>query len=226
MIAWLKAGFTQNTWWSRLVFAGLMPLAALFYPLCGKLASISGRDIIWQFPIDNWIPFNKWFILPYFFWYLQVYCTIIWLVFSRRTGRMLHRLILALCISTLIGMVFFLAMPTRMIRPEVVGTDLLSAMVSYIYRIDLPYNCFPSMHVFWATVTARFLALAGPRKVWFRLLNYGSTILIILSTVFVKQHYTPDILGGVTLAWVACKLSDLLFNRIGRRLEQATPAAP
>lgn len=213
MISWLKDGFRSNTWWSRLLFTGLLPLFGLLYPMCSHLAANTGRFMIWQFPIDDLIPFNRIFILAYYYWYVQIGFGVVWLVTSSRTGRLLHRMIVTLILSNIIAAIFFLTMPTFMIRPEVAGTDFLSQMVRFIYKIDLPYNCFPSMHVFWATIIARFWALAGPRKTWFRLINYTGLILIILSTVFTKQHYSPDILGGLALAWVCCRLSDYLFSR-------------
>jgi membrane-associated phospholipid phosphatase len=228
MTVWLaiKQGFIHNTWWSRLLFAGLILPAGLFYTLCNYLASQLGRYIVWQLPVDSWIPFSRWFILPYFSWYLQIGITVAWLVFSPHTGRLLHRMVIAMDIAVLIAAVFYLAMPTMMIRPEVAGTDILSQMIRRIYEIDLPFNCFPSMHVFWATIIARFLALVGPRKTWFRLLNYGSLLLIILSTVFTKQHYTPDILGGLAVAWISCLLSDRLFSESSRLPGREEPEVP
>ncbi len=217
MITWLKNGFSRNTWWSRLIFAGLLPIVGLSYPLCNLIAAYNGRYTIWQLPIDDWIPFNRLFILPYYYWYFQIGIGVAWLIFSPKTGRLFHRMAVALMTADLICAVFYLFMPTYMVRPEVAGQDFLSHMVRMIYTIDLPYNCFPSLHVVWACILCRFWALAGPRRLWFRMVNYTGTILIILSTVFTKQHYTPDIFGGLAVAVISCMISDKLFNRLKQK---------
>jgi membrane-associated phospholipid phosphatase len=223
MIRWLQDGFNRNTWWSRVFFCALLPIVGLLYPLCNRIAAAGSGYFIFLFPIDNWIPFNKTFIIAYYYWYVQIGITLTWFVFSRHTGRLLYRLIITLNFSNLIASLFYLSMPTMMIRPAVVGTDLLSQMIQWIYAIDLPFNCFPSMHVFWTVIICRFWVLAGPKYLWFRLVNFGGTALVIASTVLIKQHYSPDILGGFAVAGVACLLSDRLFDHLSRRAKAKSP---
>ncbi|HBP37523.1 MAG TPA: phosphoesterase PA-phosphatase [Clostridiales bacterium] len=218
MITWLREGFKRNVWWSRLLFAGLFPFVGLLYTLINRLAAGFDQHYIWKFAFDDLIPFSKYFIIPYYYWYVQIIVSIAWFVFSPHTGRMLHRMTLAINFSMLISSLFFFFFPTEMIRPEVAGEDLFSQMTLMLYAADRPYNLFPSIHVAYSAVMARYWALAGPRKLWFRLINYGGTAFVIISTVFTKQHYSPDILGGLAVAWIAWHLSDRLFNRYGSRL--------
>lgn len=213
MIKLLKDGFHRNTWWSRLLFCALIPMASLIYAICNQIAAAGGSYLILKFPIDDLIPFVPVFVIPYFYWYLLIVLSALWLVFSERTGRLLHRMVIALVIASLLAAIFYLAMPTRMIRTGMDGTDFLTRLVRLVYENDLPYNCFPSMHVGWSLIIYRFMELAGPKRLWFRLLNYGGTLLIIVSTVMIKQHYTPDILGGAAVATIACLLSDYLFRK-------------
>lgn len=212
MINLLKDGFHRNTWWSRLLFCSLIPAASLIYVLCNQIAAAGGSYLILTFPVDDLIPFVSVFVIPYVYWYLLIAWSALWLVFSKRTGRLLHRMVTSIALASLIAAVFYLAMPTRMIRIELDGSDFLTRMVRLIYESDLPYNCFPSMHVAWSMIICRYMELAGPKRLWFRLLNYGGVLLIIASTVLIKQHYTPDILGGAAVAVLACVLSDCLFR--------------
>jgi membrane-associated phospholipid phosphatase len=224
MISWLADGFRRNTWWSRLLFAVLFPGVGILYPLINRLAADFGRHYIWQFPIDDWIPLSKYFVIPYYYWYVQIIVSIAWMVFSPRTGRLLHRMTLAINFSMIISSVFFVLLPTQMIRPEIAGQDPLAQLLRALYSVDQPYNLFPSIHVAYSVVMARFWKLAGPRRLWFQLINYGGTTMVVLSTVFTKQHYSPDILGGLAVAWISWRLSDYLYGVFLRRKQPATAA--
>ena len=191
-------------------------MASLAYPISNQLAAAGGQSIVLKLPIDDLIPFSSIFIIPYFYWHLQIYITILWLVFSSHTGRLLHRLVIILVIADLLSAVFYLAMPTFMIRPEIMGDDLLSQLVRMIYAIDLPYNLFPSKHVTWALILNRAWAAAGPKRLWFRLLNHTGTLMIIASTVLIKQHYTPDILGGMAVAAASIALGGLAWKHFAK----------
>lgn len=93
-------------------------------------------------------------------------------------------------------------------RPQVAGDDVFSAMIRNVYAGDQPYNDFPSLHaslatlfaIHWWRVDRRLGAVIG---IW--------AALIAVSTVFVKQHYVPDVVAGVALAVVASLVSLRLF---------------
>jgi membrane-associated phospholipid phosphatase len=78
------------------------------------------------------------------------------------------------------------------------GVDLLALRVAY--SIDPPYNCFPSLHVAYAFVSALTCSRVH-RGVGFVALLWA--VLIAVSTVFTKQHYVLDVIGGGLIAWVA-----------------------
>lgn len=79
-------------------------------------------------------------------------------------------------------------------------------VVWVIYSLDLPLNCFPSMHV-----SLVFLGLFVIKMYRPDLLRYYLVwaIAIALSTLLVKQHYIVDVLAGVVLGsligWVGLK---------------------
>ena len=212
MIGWLRRGFRRNTWWSRLLYAGLYPVVGVLYMIINKAAVNFDRHYVWKWAIDDWIPFNKYFVIAYYYWYVQIVVSIAWLVFSRRTGRLLHRMVLAINLSMIISSLFFLFLPTTIDRPAIIGDGPLELLLRQLFAVDNPYNLFPSIHVAYSVVMARYWTLAGPRRLWFHLVNYGGTVMVLLSTVFIKQHYAPDIFGGIAVAVIACLLSDLLFR--------------
>ncbi len=210
----LRQGFARDTWWSRLLFAGLILFSMLIYLLTNRLAGPDGAGRIWQFPVDARIPFLPVFILPYCYWYLQVLVSAVWLVFAARTDRLLHRMVLAMTLAMVLSCLVFLLFPTRIVRPEVPGDDLCSRIVRLLYATDRPANLFPSTHVAWAVIMSRAWHIAGPRRLWFRIFNGGGLILICLSTVLIKQHYTPDILGGTAVALISWPLAGRIVHRV------------
>jgi len=214
LVGRLKAGFRQNTWWSRLLVAGLIIPFLLLYGLNNRLAASHGHYLILKFAIDDWIPLNRYFVFPYYYWYIQVTAGMLLPVFIRRADRLIYRHILAMCLAVLISNAVFLLMPTYVPRPEVTGQDVFSQMIRWIYSVDYPYNCFPSQHVCFAALAANAWFLAGPRRWWFHLVNLAGLVAISLSTVFIKQHYTPDILGGLLAAWAGWQLAGLIWRRL------------
>ena len=104
---------------------------------------------------------------------------------------------LAVMAVTFLVFAFF---PLRMLRPEIVPATFLDQGVLLLYRLDLPYNTFPSLH-------ASLTFLAG-LVIWLRDKKKGTIVLLLavlisLSPLFIKQHYVADVVGGILLALVA-----------------------
>lgn len=89
---------------------------------------------------------------------------------------------------------------TTVPRPEVVGTDVFSNLVRYIYSIDQPVNCFPSIHVLttFVIMLAAYKRREQHRWEYWILTFFGS--LIILSTLLTKQHAFLDAVSGIAVA--------------------------
>ena len=91
------------------------------------------------------------------------------------------------------------------LRPSLTGHSFFIDMVRYLYKIDTPTNIFPSIHVFntVACCIAIFRHKAFHRH---KLVLAGAGILgtlIILSTVFLKQHTLLDV-GAAILLNIFC----------------------
>ncbi len=71
---------------------------------------------------------------------------------------------------------------------------------------ETAYNLLPSFHCINSTLC--YLGVTGRRELpkWFRVYSLVTTLLIFVSTVYVKQHYVLDIVAGVALAAVAYSL--------------------
>ena len=90
--------------------------------------------------------------------------------------------------------------PTAIVRPEVLATNIFNRLVLFIYSIDGILNCFPSEHVTFS-VLANLVLLKINKKLAYYLIPL--TVLIVLATVFIGQHFVPDIFAGLVLAYVS-----------------------
>ncbi len=151
--------------------------------------------------IDRVIPFTKEFIVFYYIWYAFLAVTILCLLLKDRDNyfKYLKGLSLGL-IGAYITYTFF---QSTVPRPEVIGDDIFALMVRQIYAIDNPYNCFPSIHVFTTVYGCLVISKSyfSSNKM-FKVTMDITGILIILSTLFVKQHVVLDAVGGSALAYL------------------------
>lgn len=214
--------FTQNEWmhqrdlFKRKLFGVLLILlCSLLYLFVNKYNNFRFADtkpIILIFKIDNLIPFSKYSVIPYYFYYLYISGTLLALYF-RKDSSLFFRHVFSVTLSSIIALLIFIIFPTYVPRPNLMETDFLTRMMKHIYSIDPPYNCFPSMHVFYSLICFWHLSLLNRKSFKFMTFNILSFVLISISTVFTKQHYTPDILGGLVLGVFICWISTLLYNR-------------
>ncbi len=72
------------------------------------------------------------------------------------------------------------------------------------YAVDVTRNLFPSLHVTISLFTAFALGRFRPRS---RLPMLLWAALIAALTLFVRQHYAVDVLGGLLLAVVIWRLA-------------------
>lgn len=95
----------------------------------------------------------------------------------------------------------FVVYPTVAPRPPaIVGDGFAAWGLRFLYDADPPYNCFPSLHVAHSFVSALTCYRLDRR------LGHGALLcasLVAISTLFTKQHYIADVVGGIVLAFVA-----------------------
>ena len=155
-------------------------------------------------PLDDYIPFVEYFIVPYLLWFAFVAVAAGYFFFTDKTG--FYRLSAFL----IVGMTFFLFLCTVFpnglnLRPATFARDnIFVELVKHVYATDTPTNGLPSIHVFNSLGVCIAIwhseALKKHRKI-----QYGAyllAVLIILSTVFLKQHSVTDVIAAFALACV------------------------
>ncbi len=146
--------------------------------------------------IDKSIPFCSIFIVPYIFWFFNMYSTIIYFMITDKM--VYYRILACLFLDAVISYTIFHFYPTVILRPDINGGDFFTYLVSILYKIDKPFNCFPSMHVSQTVIVTLFI-LNHHRKMLLKYMSIVICILIMLSTLFIKQHYFYDVISGTFL---------------------------
>jgi len=90
----------------------------------------------------------------------------------------------------------YLMYQTEVPRPEIFGNDLFSELLRLTYRVDMPFNGFPSQHVITTTIIL-IAILRSKRNKGYKIFSIILCTMILLSTLFIKQHTLLDVFGGV-----------------------------
>jgi hypothetical protein len=177
-----------------LLFLLVIPLLARIYEL---LNSHSHRAVDISTSIDQAIPFLSIFIIPYILWYGYIFCYLVYFCF-KDTKVYLKTLIL-IVVAELICFVIYFFFQTTVPRPTIVGNNLFNNLVSWIYENDRPFNCFPSIHVL-TTFAIMLASLHIKNKhLLTNICIHVVGTLIIISTLFVKQHVIFDMISSMFL---------------------------
>ena len=162
-------------------------------------------DVSMSFEGD--IPFAAIFI----FGYLAVYLSVVtaYLVIDDMEEWM--RTVRSFLIATTIAYILFLAFPVKMeMRPELTAGGGISEWATRLYfAIDLPYNCFPSLHVTYPVLATLIVWRTKPVMRWI-FLAMATTVAI--SVILVKQHYIADVVAGAANAAAGLYLA-ILYER-------------
>ncbi len=180
-------------------------------------------------PVDDHIPFVALGIYPYLFWYFYIAAAIAYLGFTNPKGFV--QLMLFLYIGMGVSYGIYLLWPNgQNLRPALsaLGEGLHYDLLRWLYKVDTPTNSNPSMHVI--DSMAVFLALKrdgrlSGRRV-FQAVNLVLNLVIIASTVLVKQHSIIDVVCGLAFSWVlylAIMRHDLL-GRVWQYFREERPA--
>ncbi|TJY40753.1 phosphatase PAP2 family protein [Cohnella pontilimi] len=153
--------------------------------------------------LDRATPFVKFFAAPYAVWIFYIYVCLVY--FFRKNITVYYRGLLTYIVCALTCYLIYSVFQTTVPRPLVTVDDPFTWLVSYIYNRDLPFNCFPSIHCFSSYMVMRLVWTSSFRNKWNVTLITTMSTLIILSTLFVKQHVILDAVAGILLVevWLA-----------------------
>lgn len=184
--------------WKRLkgiIVFGIAYLGAFFF--------MEARDVtvhIIHTKFDDMIPFCEYFIIPYVVWYAYVCGTVLYLGLTDKTlkeySRFINNMILGMVVFVITSFVY----PNgQNLRPEIAVDSFFTWAVDLLYTIDTSTNILPSLHVY-ASVACDMALCRNWRfkkhPAW-QWASHILTILICLSTMFLKQHSVIDVIAAL-----------------------------
>ena len=167
-------------------------------------------------PIDQEIPFVTAFVVPYIIWYAFILGYLVYFCF--KDTDVYIKTLLTIVIGELICFVIYFFFQTTVPRPTIEGNGFFVMLVKYIYAHDQPVNCFPSIHVLttYAIMLASF-HIKNKHK-WNTYFIHTMGSLIILSTLFIKQHVVLDMVASMFLvAFIYGTVFELYRIRVAAR---------
>ena len=165
---------------------------------------LSSYQVI-ELALDRKIPFVEEFVLPYVSWFAFVPLGVLLLLkydremYDRAVTFLMTGMTVFLLVSTLFPNMQFL-------RPFILPREnVFTKLIGLLWMVDTPTNVSPSIHVFNTLAIlvmiwkSRAKELKGLRL---RLMWTVWGALIILSTMFIKQHSLLDVLAAFLMAGI------------------------
>ncbi len=154
--------------------------------------------------LDDFIEFNELFTIPYFLWFAFIAVGYVFLMLTNQKD------FYGMCTFLYTGMTTCLIIYTLFpngqelrINYETLGREnILIDAIKWLQAGDTPYNVFPSIHCL--NSIGMNIALARnetcKKHKWIIVVATILTILICLSTVYLKQHSILDVFGAIILS--------------------------
>ena len=154
-------------------------------------------------PLDDWIPFCEWFLIPYVLWYPMIVFSLGYFLLYRIDA--FRRLQTAFILIQVTASLIYILYPSRQdLRPVIFPRDnLLTQGVALLYRVDTNTGVCPSLHVALSIAMASaWLKERQVPRLWKGAL-VALAMLICLSTMFIKQHSAGDFLAALPVCLMA-----------------------
>lgn len=174
----------------------------LFYFLTENFIPVENCHVIHS-ALDDRIPFNEFFFIPYCFWYLLIVISLgYFALYSVENFKNLQTFII---ITQVVAMTVYILYPSvQNLRPtEFARDNFFTWLAGIIYTLDTPTGVCPSLHVAYSLgIGSCWLKEKSASKLWKGFVVF-SVILISLSTAVVKQHSVVDIAAALPVGLLA-----------------------
>lgn len=216
----LKAPFNRRSLLYFALMFGLQLFVYLVPTIFTKMLAL--KDI--TLPVDSLIPFVPVFIIPYVMVFIEWgYSYLLAPLLEReRFARFTAALVLGFAATFAIYFLY----PTTYARPEPSGEGFFARLMYAVFGIDEPSRCLPSLHCFMGWICWRLVYRQERVQKWIRVLFFLLALLILPTTLLVKQHVIVDVPAGVLvaeLAWFVAgktKLPAYLVGKFDRLAEK------
>ncbi|MGB5212000.1 MAG: phosphatase PAP2 family protein [Gammaproteobacteria bacterium] len=146
-----------------------------------------------ELALDRWLPLVPEFIVFYMLGYIFVLVPCL----AVRRRHDFYAATVCFCLILAVGFLCFRYLPVHMDKPLATGGEWFARWTRFQQAVDTPYNNFPSLHVALNVFAFGLLSWQARKQSWWWL---PIPVLIVLSTLLVKQHLVLDVLAGLLLA--------------------------
>lgn len=197
----------------------LIPIAVwfvIYMGLFGFLEIVPPKDVhLIHCALDDRIPNMAIFIYPYVSWFPYiVVCAV--LAIKNLDDRQFKKAVLVLTTGMNIFLFISYVWPTGLDFRESIVYDLhtLSGnLLKFVQTVDTPKSVFPSMHVYVTLVLQYTLEmqkkLVPAWEIW---VGRVLAVLIVLSTMFTKQHSAVDVTAAIVMFAVLALAAEKLVK--------------
>lgn len=152
-------------------------------------------------PLDDYIPFNQYMMIPYAIWYAWFPGWLLY--FLTKSKEDFIKLAAVMFSGMTISLIIYVVFPNGVdLREPITGTDICSRALSWIRKMDTPYGVCPSIHI--STIAAIMLVIKDTKLPDFTPTVRGYcmviTLLIAYATMATKQHSIVDVACGALLS--------------------------
>lgn len=195
-------------------------LLLLYWPLYGIMFYSVERLITFDsyhsmyHPLDDIVPFCEWFLFPYLFWFVFMVGMLVYTAFwdIQSFKKYMWFIIITYTVTIVIYLLFPNQQELRVLSPE--RSNALIDFIQWYYSFDTNTNVCPSLHVIGSVAVLYASWNSRHFKKWaWRILMTVMTVLISISTVFLKQHSVLDIPAALIVSAAAIPLSSFIAKK-------------
>ena len=138
----------------------LIPVYTVFYVVSFMLLERRTTNVhIISSPLDQYIPFCEYFVIPYYLWFVYIIAILIYFSFFGADVKEYNQLVFSLGIGMTIFLFISWIWPNGLLlRPASFPRDnFFTGLVEGLYQADTSTNVFPSIHVYNSVVA--FIAI-------------------------------------------------------------------
>lgn len=166
--------------------------------------TVTTKFTVIHLKFDDYIPFCEFFVIPYFIWFAYIFLAVAYFFFKDRGE--FYRITAFLFVGMTICLTIYTLWPNgHDLRPnlDTLGrSNIFTRIMGWLYDTDTCTNVCPSIHAF-NSIGACIAIYKSQHLRQKRTLRIGClvlTVLICMSTVFLKQHSVFDVICACILS--------------------------
>ena len=158
------------------------------------------------------VPLVKQFIYVYNSWYPFIILNTF--LIYKHDRNMFKCLITSMIMGAIMAQITFIVYPSEIIRPTIEVKNFTDWFLNFTYTNDTPaINCLPSMHCVYCFITSYYMLKSNVKYKYFVVFY---SVLIVLSTLFTKQHIIEDVFLALIYTIIAIIIVNFNKDKIIR----------